>query len=1616
MKNPFAALCFVLAIMLIPEAAAAPPVEMITDTKGLQPASTLEFRFAQPMIATEEVGISVALDAAPIVIAPPVSGSFTWLSRSSGVLAPDRAWPLGETFSIALRDGLADADGKRLAGNFTQILRTPEFGHTVFRGGGDETCEPLPDIVIAYNLAVDASSAQALFRFLNEDGGSVAAKVRHATGREYLYVPIEHDDWEKRWRTARGMESATQMERDAPIANRLLVEPATPLTPGMWRLEMKPGLATQDGKHRIGKPWTLKLGKVAPFDIATLRTENLIHSGRVLNIEFSHRLAPDITPETAARFLSFDPPVENLRFEGWSNELIARGNFEINREYRLLVGEDVISGDALPFAGERSRTFRFDPVKPRLYLPEITASQIQGGHRRFDVLSANLTELKVVARLVHPGDAAAAITAFAKYERENADYDNREFYQPLPEYPFRSERIAERRIAIPAGPLDAKQVTAVDWNDVLGERRTGIVFLTIEGEPRPEVGGKRPGAQALVQLTDLGVMWKKIAEGLQVTVFSLETGLPLENASVTLLEKEFKTTRQAVTNAEGIATPPWAEESEWLVVRTDADTHALRIGAAAEELPMYGFNVPIDYANWLSFGEKNRPMRSIVFTDRPLYRPGETVKVKGILRDLSEGGMIPAAGCKATLTLSDPRGRDVLSKEVTTDARGAFDTEITAGSTAGSHMVKLDVPDVPRSPYSTGFNCHFTVADFQPDAFELKADMPARVPPGDSAIAMVGARYFFGSPLEHAELRWTLIERKEYFYPEGYDNWSFGVDEEDSEQSLTLRGEGVLDGTKPFVIAPQLPAVTTTPRRGQLTVEVTDINQQTVSTSVNFTREAADFHLGAGLPAGRVARVGEELPLQVIAVRPDGSPVENTIEVNAELIHRRFETVRVKGAGNAISFRTETVSETVAKTSGRTLIPERDNGLWVAREGNSASFRIERSGGYQVKLTARDSAGREVVSVMPLYVSGDDEVAWDYRNPAQVELVADKEEYRPGDTARLLVKAPISGEALVTIEHGERILRRMRVKLEGNAPEIAIPLDATDTPNVFVSLMLIRGREHSTLQHKMPSARYGVAMLRVREPDSRLNVEVKPAKPEVMPGREVEVEVKVADDAGHPVADAEVVLFVPDDGILALTGYERPKPERIFHAPFPLAIRTGLTLFDLLPEDPGALEFSNKGYLIGGGGTAGPGMKVRTDFPGTAAWFPRLRTDAAGVARVKFTAPDALTRYRLVAVAHAGNHGFGSAESSFTIRQPLMILPGLGQHANVGDQLAARAVVRNESGRDGSVEVLLTLDATAEAVTPGTLQQRVDLKNGSSAIVDFPVRLIAMGDAHWTWSARLDTGGNTLTDETVSNLKIGSATPLLRETYLTEIATGSKTDLLAGVNPQLLEGTGKVAVTLSNTRLASLRESATHLLEYPYGCAEQIVSGLIPWILLDELKPVMPQLADGPGDANAVIQKTLDRLFSLQAPDGGIAYWPGGGQSSLFASAYVAVACSLAERRPGTRLPAGRDALLDYLSGQLRGIPNAGRHITHEDRALALFALAISGRAEPAYHEELYQHRKQLSGEARAWLAMAALGAKGPKKMIETLLDPKVTSPDAASWFGGPDSRRSHCSPSPSPF
>jgi uncharacterized protein YfaS (alpha-2-macroglobulin family) len=963
---------------------AAPEVELLVDGDELLPSTTLEIRFARDMISREQVGVTV--ENSPLTIQPAWPGKFTWLSRRSGVYVPTEPPRMGTNFVVGLLAGLKDEAGKSIGAKFRATLKTPPFDVDFENGASDpKSTIPLPDVRLVFNREVKADGAEKLFRFADDAGKSVAATVHYET---VYRLGSESETWDQLWRHAHDAASAEENEEseegdtsaDIPVHNHLMVKPVEPLTAGsVWRLEMKAGIEALEGSYRIRNARTVVLGRVRPFTLESLVTSSYLNNGRSVKVTFSDNLGPDVDDETASKFFGVTPHVKNLRFTRDYEGLTIRGDFDRETEYRFEIDASLLSNDGLPLSGERVRTFRFDPVKPRVFLSQITGTQILGGRLKFPVVSTNLKALHVVARLVAPDKTAPAIAAFEKYNKEYDQHAPDEIYQPIAPGVIQGDVIAERTLALPDVQVDARQETILDWNELLGARKAGVIFLSVEGEPLDAIGGKHPGAQALVQLTDLGVLWKSVADKLGVTVFSMASGRPLEGAEVTILDAAYVQLSRGRSDATGTAWIAANANSHWLTVRHGDDQQTVRMGYG-HELPAAAFGVPIDYSEWGEEVPAGPPLRALIFTDRPLYRPGEIVHVKGIVRYLGANGLDVELGREGKLTVNQPHNRGEQEIVIKTDERGAFETQIVLdSSTTGQYGMRLKFEGRERDSWQSGFGTGFQVADFQPNAFELSIAAPARFAPDAEVGAEVSARYFFGSSLGKSNVRWTLQYGPEEFTPDGFVGFTFGVAERPEHKTLTLHGEETLSEAGTLSIRPKLPAMQEGPFRGLFTVEVTDLNQQTVSESRAFARDAAEFYLGLKMPEEYVIGHDQEIVARAVAVRPDGEALAEPVEVKAELVRVRYETVRVQGAGNAVSFHSETREEVVETKTGRTLIPTRRGPGWEIPYRETARFKPEKAGRYLMRVSAKDRAGHATITSFGFTVSGTEAIAWDYR-------------------------------------------------------------------------------------------------------------------------------------------------------------------------------------------------------------------------------------------------------------------------------------------------------------------------------------------------------------------------------------------------------------------------------------------------------------------------------------------------------------------------------------------------------------------------------------------------------------------------------------------------------------
>ncbi len=1617
-------------------ATAAQPVSVVVETineRELTPRSAFELRFPEAMVGEDAVGKP---GDSPLAIQPALKGTWIWLSSQSGVYSLSEPPPLGASFQITTKGDLKTAAGKAFSGSLKETYTTPPFrvkGWSMVDYWSTDDATATPKLLLCFPADVDPATVAGKLRFTNADKAVVDAKAEaidlNKVGSPYFPEGSVDDRTRLTWseafrehRTTGGVkkpkkqaESDDEEDEPDPTANRgasknmLVVTSGKPLPPGKgWKLVVDAGLPAAAGGYKLAEPFTVEVGEVKSFSVESVEAHNLVYSGKRVQVKFSKALGKAVRKEPA-KFVNVAPAVANLKVEvpgtiyDEYNELLITGDFDLGKDYTVSVAGEAAAREPITLGKAFTKAVSFAPIPSRLYFQEFSTHQQRAGSRVFNLMGVNVRNVRVTAKVVPAASATKALDAWAKYYKEEGP-DSDEWLQKLDEKTVPGAAAWQKDFAI-TGKVDEKKLIALNWDDILGAGKTGTVLLTAEQSDKAAPNVKRAGTQALVQVTDLGLVWKDSGDFF-FHAFSLTSAQPVAGATIRLLDETGKSVAEAKVAADGTARIPKPAEdgvaAKWMVVTAPGDQLALSFdNREALEFGRFRINVWGDEEDIVSeeFSESGK-QRGLLFSDRPVYRPGELVHLKGIVRDYTPGKPHVPAGAKATLSVKGPRGRMVLEQEVTLTDAGSFTADVQLPrDIVGYFRAALLFSEEEDAEWAS-IGVGFSAQEYEPNAYEVKVAVPKTPMLGGEITLPISAKYYMGQTLSKAQVAWNVRSSDERFMPEGFEDYVFtngiwdwrlqeklGGEARFSAQDKTDLAEGGVASAK-FTIPgnEKLPQ----PRQVKFIAEVTDINQQTVAERAEFLAHSSDFYLGVRkLPD--VVHEGDALPLQVIAVRTDGTPEPQPVEATVKITRIDWQTNRVEEADEADNFRSEPQYVLVSESPVTTAKVAQKGSKWLAEEPGKATHTAGKPGLYIIAATAKDAGGRPISTTTTFYVYGKEQMAWNYRNKFQIELVPDKPEYRPGEIATVLVKTPIGGPALVTIER-ENVRRHFFTKLEGNAPVIKVPLQDLDAPNVFVSVMVLRGSQDSPKKFKGPEYRMGYTQLSIKRPDAKLYVNLKPVKDSVRPGEKVGVTCEVRDMDGKPVAGAEVTVWAADEGILSLTGFETPDPLAYFSKLLRLNVTTGLTLEHLLEEDPAERAFENKGYLVGGFGKGGDAA-VRRNFLGTAYWNATLKTGADGKLTTEFAAPDGLTRYRLMAVAQTKRDQFGHAESAFEINKPLMLEPVPPRFANVGDKMVARALIHNTTGKKGEAVVRVKFDPTVKAELS---EQKVALPESGAVSVDFPVEFIEPGEAVWTWSAEFADAGEK--DSVETRFKVGWPTPLLRE--IRQAKTDADAELLAGVDPALLQGRGTVRVSIANSRIFELREGVSELLHYPYGCVEQTTSAMLPWLGLKEFKNVLPEINKTDEQFGIAVEKSIARLFTMQVGNGGLAYWPGGDAADFWGSAYGAMGLVMAQKAEFTVPENDLNRLLDYIAKELRGAAETDDQWQLSPRAFACYVLALAGRPEAAYHETLYGKRDKLTQESRAFLALAIAESNGPAKMADTLLKMKDKAAEPDYWFG----------------
>ncbi len=1085
---------------------------------------------------------------------------------------------------------------------------------------------------------------------------------------------------------------------------------------------------------------------------------------------------------------------------------------------------------------------------------------------------------------------------------------------------------------------------------------------------------------AVAQVTDLAVHARIGLSSGVVWVTGVSEGKPRGGALVTLFDTRGRARATARTTQDGVAVlGSYASDSgaaqgygfEGYVTASVGNDKALTsISSYDPDLSPWRFNVRSAY------GSDRYPAAAAVFTERGIYRPGEVLYAKAIVRAGNLGQLVvPPKGDSIRWVFHDREGGSLKEVTVAPSMFGTTDQQLTLPADLPLGSYSIEVQQRRAGEWLGLSSANFRVAEYRPPEFlvDASADSGAHFP-GDSIVALVEARYLFGAPMARAVMTWTARQAPIDFWEidipntEGFsfgeNGWWWEDAQEDRSTQTIGQGTDTLDALGRQVVRVAVAATTKgRPARATIEAAVTDVNRQSVGAQATVLVQASSFYIGAK-PLGQSYfwTAGQPQAVALIAARPDGQRVGG-VKVRGTIVRKEWHRVhRTRGGYSEVYG--EWVSDTVAHCQVTT----------TSTTPSECRFTPPSGGTYILGFEAEDEAHRPVSTSLYRWATGPDFVPWNDESQFKMDLVPDKTRYSVGDTATVLFASPFTGaEAWVTIER-EGLLEQRRLRLTSGSTTLKFPVTEAWAPNAFISVLVARGRSAppGPLDDPgRPTIRVGYVEVRVTPEVKRLKVAVNPQLAEYRPGDSARVRLKVTDRAGKGQR-TEVTLWAVDEGVLSLTGYKTPDPIDLLYAARGLGLRLASNLTTVAPQVP---EGEKGGRAPGGGGGQGESDILRSRFKATAFFLGSVLTDSAGTATATSKLPDNLTTFRVMAVAVTAGDRYGSGQSPLLVTRPLLARPALPRFLREGDKFAAGVVVNQRAGGTPTVSVTAETKGTqlaSEATRTAVLEAgrgrevRFDFRQpgtgpfGSADSATFRFRVSGAGDA--------DAVQQRLAVKPAFRPRAWTVAGVLIDTATAVFALPSEIDA----------DRSRLQLTLGSSPLSVIKGLTYQLRVYPYYCTEQASSAAQPIIALYRAQRGLKGITLLKGNPKADIELAVSLLSRRQRADGGIGYWGSEDWTTPWLSAYAGMTL-IEARAAGITVD---DSVLARLGRYLRTslddpapirAPVIGWYdqmqTSLSDKVAAVDYLSRLGKAHIAAENELLRNAAQLAWEDRVRLA-----------------------------------------------
>lgn len=1123
-------------------------------------------------------------------------------------------------------------------------------------------------------------------------------------------------------------------------------------------------------------------------------------------------------------------------------------------------------------------------------------------------------------------------------------------------------------------------------------------------------------AVRLIQVTDLSISYKFSEKSLLLWVTSIETGTPIEGAEIMLYTLDSKRLFPGKTNKDGLLIVK--ENSEIPSIYLDNETTFTKgtekfvmsdtiFAAAANDndssfvklttnriYPANSFQTAIDNAKIAQFKGK-------VFTERGVYRPGETIFWKAVFRQYKDFNINSKISDTAIVKIRNANGEEISNASYTLNAFGSCSgsVELTKYSPLGQYYIEAFIPKkqsektsqndsnwdflMNRKPKllqifnrkdvieQEGYCCtnvqvqefeapkHFGEITITPEK-RIVSNIVGSEKEQDYIKCSISGKYYAGGILRHAKVRWSAYLTGESYRIKEYAGYIFG--NENNTSNLIESGDSILNNDG--IIEVGIP-VSKNVLNGlnciNIKATILDVDGKSATVEKTYTAKTS-CKLGLSDVIGPDENGQNSISAIVI---DDNNNKINTGDISIELMMNKWFYVQKRGEDGKIYYNWTSSWQ-------RALV------INSSIKDGEAKFNIPAvNNKYMIKASYSNGSNQSISSRI-YEPEGDFDGYADYNNTYrtssgnQLVLTTDKNTVKVGEKVNVYCSMPKpTSYALITVETNELISTKV-VKTNRGLNTFTVEMTENCRPNAYVSIFVPTLRSElpvytSDIDADYPTVCYGYTKIDVKDNIQSIKTTIgnNEEKLKALPGETKTITFNVVDSEGKPVV-AEMAVGIVDESVLALTDYVTPVLSVLKQFDAPLAVFSGDLRISLIAQD--LFKLISTRALTGGG--VGEGLvvpdKLREDFRPVAYWNPALVTDEFGKASIEVKFPDTMTSYRIYSIAADKESSFDTQERQIVVSKDFYVEPAEIPFLTAGDKTTIAANIHNLTNKSGNANINI---AEASNISATLISQDIPVNAESNSIAKIVLEADKEAEnAEIIVSASFDG----MNDVIKRKIPVKSDKTMMKGNnsgaFTKEVKASTKSPMPEWVKGDL-KSLVKARLSLSTGLWSKLEPAYNYIFNYNYGCCEQTSSKLMVLASLYGINDDKNPNGLSKNEINTLIDKNLNNLYLMQLGSGGFSYWKSSCYDSYWASQYAVFAMTMLDKKG---YPINKERFKQSLAYTKEKLfkDNDKEQFKHGIYALAVVNLAMNNMLEES---DINKLRTQFSAKDEEAVALLNL-------------------------------------------